>query len=75
MVIVADSMPFKLQQLRDGSVCITLGFQGFKITEIAERYVQTIKQFLRKTADSGEDMYYESGIQTNPHHWPIVQPG
>ena len=82
--IVADSMRFKLQQLCDGSVCITLGFQCFKITTsspnfpksdgLAERYVQTIKQFLRKTADSGEDMYYESGIQTNPHHWPIVQP-
>ena len=60
--IVADNMPFNSYVMNQFA-----SHWGFKITTsspnypksngLAERYVQTIKQFLRKTADSGEDLY------------------
>ena len=60
--IIADNMPFSSLAMTQFSSA-----WGFDITTsspnyprsngLAERYVQTIKQCLRKSADSGEDLY------------------
>ena len=57
--VIADNMPF-------GSLSVALftADWGFKVTTsspksngLAERYVQTVKQYLRKAANSKEDLY------------------
>jgi hypothetical protein len=61
-VVIADNMPFS-----SAAMCDFAHEWGFTITTssphyhqsngMAERYVQIIKQFLKKAADSGEDLY------------------
>ena len=60
--IIADNMPFNSFTMTkfaaDWGFKITTSSPNYpKSNGLAERYVQTIKQFLRKTADTGDDLY------------------
>ena len=60
--IVADNMPFNSQRMYDfardwGFDIITSSPHYPKSNGLAERYVQTIKNFLRKCDDTGDDIH------------------
>ena len=62
MSVFADNMPFSSQQMlifaKDWGFTIkTSSPHHHKSNGLAERYVQTIKQFMKKCESSGEDIY------------------
>ena len=62
MDVVADNMPFGREALKQFSIewgfnVTTSSPHYHRFNSMAERYVQTVKQFLKKAADTKSNIY------------------